>query len=152
MTLAATSFIDALKTAADQAEAAEAQFRREAAQRVAALERERAFAFRRLNLMRAIANAIAESENEEIAVASASAVLRNKLGWSTDSEARVQVLSNFASVSQAVYRNFAPAEDAPSISVETALAEFESWYAGGHSAPFWVLFEHYVPETPLVDF
>jgi hypothetical protein len=46
-----TSFLDAFKTAADDAEVAEATFRREIAGRIKALERERAFAFRRLNFM-----------------------------------------------------------------------------------------------------
>jgi hypothetical protein len=152
MTLAPTALLDELKAAADQAEAAEGQYRREAAQRIAALERERAFAFRRLNLMRAVADTVADADSEEIAVANASAMLRGKLGWSTDSEARTQVLSRFAPVGQAVFRNFAPTEDAPTASVQNALAEFEAWYAGNHPSPFWVLFEHYVPETPRVDF
>ncbi len=60
MTAAMTAFLDALKAAADEAEVAEKQFRREAAQRIAGLERERSFAFRRLNLMRAVAAAVAE--------------------------------------------------------------------------------------------
>jgi hypothetical protein len=33
-----------------------------------------------------------------------------------------------------------------------ALARFEAWYAATHSGPFWALFEHYVTETPVVDF
>jgi hypothetical protein len=47
-----SSFFDALKQAADRAAAAEDGFRREAAARAKALERERAFAFRRLNFKR----------------------------------------------------------------------------------------------------
>ena len=60
MTAGAGSFLDGLAAAAEQAKAAEARFRYEAAQRIAALERERATAYRRLNLMRAIADAVAE--------------------------------------------------------------------------------------------
>jgi len=33
-----------------------------------------------------------------------------------------------------------------------ALAQFETWYAQTHTTPFWTLFEHYIPETPRVDF
>jgi len=101
MTLAATSYLDAFKAAADHAEATEGQFRREAAQRIAALERERAFAYRRLNLVRTITEALTGVETEEIAVANAQAVLRSRLGWSADSEARTEVLARFASVAQA---------------------------------------------------
>jgi hypothetical protein len=152
MTVATAPFLDALKAAAGQAETAEGQYRREAAQRIAALEQERAFAFRRLNLMRMIADAVAGSESEEIAVANALAALRSKLGWGSDSEPRTEVLSRFAPVGQAVFRNVTPSEEGPVTSVQNALAEFEAWYAGNRRAPFWVLFEHHIPETPRVDF
>ena len=147
------SFLDALKDAADAAEAAEARFRREIAQRAREVEQERAFAFRRLNFMRAIADAVASAENEETAVASASAVLRDRLGWASSSEARDAVVIQFAPVSQAVFASLAPPEaevDAPDVGA--ALAAFEAWYASTHPNAFWVLFEHYMPETPRVDF
>jgi selenocysteine-specific elongation factor len=152
MTVATLAFLDALKAAADQAEVAEGNIRREAARRIAVLDQERAFAFRRLNLMRAVADAITESESEEIAVANALAVVRSKLGWSSDSEARTEVLSRFAPVGQAVFCNLGASEASPTTTVQNALAEFEAWYAGSRQSPFWVLFEHYIPETPLVDF
>jgi hypothetical protein len=152
MTLATTSFLDTLKAAAEEANVAEAEYRREAAQRIAALERQRAFAFRRLNLMRVVADAVATAESEEIAVANALAVLRGKLGWSTDTEATTEVLSRFAPVAKAAFRSFVPSEDGPSLDVPDALAQFEAWYAGSHGTPFWALFEHYIAETPLVDF
>jgi hypothetical protein len=152
MTTATASFLDTLKAAAGEAEAAEGRYRREVAQRISLLERERAFAFRRLNLMRAVADAVAGSEGEEIAVANALAVLRSKLGWSSDSEPQAEVLSRFAPVGQAVFRNLAATEDAPATSVQQALAEFEAWYADHRPAPFWALFEQHIPETPRVDF
>ena len=31
-------------------------------------------------------------------------------------------------------------------------ALFEAWYAEAHGVEFWSLFEHPMPETPLVDF
>ena len=49
------SFLDALKSEADRASAAESAFHRELTQRIKVLEQERAFAFRRLNLMQSIA-------------------------------------------------------------------------------------------------
>jgi hypothetical protein len=148
MSVATASFLDALGAAAAQAEAAEGQYRREVARQIAAYEQDRAFAFRRLNLMRAVAGAVGESESEELAVENAVAVLRSKLGWSLDSEARAEVLSRFASVGQAVFQS----ADEPVKSVQDALAEFETWYADNHQTPFWVLFEHFIPETPRVDF
>jgi hypothetical protein len=149
------SFLDVLKKAADNATAAEDQFRREVAQRAKALETERAFAFRRLNLMRAVADVVSGAESEEVAVAGATAVLRAKLGWANDSEARAEVISRFALVAQEMFASLSseapkPGEEAPDV-IE-ALGDFERWYAQTHPAPFWTLFEIYLPETPVVDF
>jgi len=41
-------------------------------------------------------------------------------------------------------------ETAPDVAA--ALGEFEAWYAAAHGSAFWVLFDHYMPETPRVDF
>jgi len=153
MTIMLTSYLDELKADADRASVAEDKFRREIATRTRELERERAFAFRRLNLMRAVAEGIASAESEEIAVAAANAVLRIRLGWSDDSEARTEVLSRFAPVAQAMFDQLAPekCEDEPR-DVGTALAEFETWYGATHPVAFWVLFENVMRETPVVDF
>ncbi|MFI5010955.1 MAG: hypothetical protein ACHQAY_01275 [Hyphomicrobiales bacterium] len=153
MTLPAATFLDTLKAAAEAAEAAESSFRREVAERVKLMERDRAFAFRRLNLMRAIAAAIANAEAEDVAVASALTVLRAKLGWSSDSEARDAVLSRFAAVAKTAFASIVPADtEMPEADVVVELSDFEAWYAVTHPAPFWALFEHYMPETPVVDF
>ncbi len=153
------SFLDALTLAADRATAAENDFRRDIAQRVKALETERAFAFRRLNLMRAVAEMVAGAEGEEIAVAVATAVLRAKLGWANDSEARDAVVSRFAPVAQAMFASLSPestavaaGEGTPPPDVIGALVDFERWYGETHPSPFWTLFENYMPETPVVDF
>jgi hypothetical protein len=147
------SFLDSLKEAAAKTESAEVAFRREIAERIKSFEHERAFAYRRLNFMRALADAIATAESEEIAVANALAVVREKLGWSSDSEARTAVLSRLAPVAQAMFANLAPSEkDKPPPDIGQALASFEKWYCETHDVPFWVLFEHYIPETPRVDF
>jgi hypothetical protein len=150
---AISSFLDALSLAAKRATQAEDAFRRETAERAKALERERAFAYRRLNFMRAIAEAAATAQSEEIAVAAATAVMRTKLGWSSDSDARTQVLSCFVPVAKQVFACLGPADDeAPRPDVVRALADFEAWYRQTHPDSFWMLFEHYMPETPVVDF
>jgi hypothetical protein len=160
------SFLDELKRMADDTATAEAEFRREIAERTKKIEYERAFAFRRLNLIRAIAEVVAGAEGEEIAVAVATAVLRSKLGWSEDSEPRDLVISRFVPVAQAMYASLSPApsvveaptekpvlaQNKPPPNVIDELASFESWYVETHPKPFWVLFEHYMPETPRVDF
>jgi len=142
-------FLEALKCAADQASDAEESFRREIATRMKELERERAFAWRRLNLMRGIDEIIAPAANEEDAIAAADAALRLKLGWNDDSPARTEVLSRFTAISRAVFAN--RREEAQTDVVAT-LAGFEEWYRDTHPGPFWALFDYEMPETPVVDF
>jgi hypothetical protein len=152
--MARLAFLDELQAAADDAEAAETAFRRDAAARIAVLEQERAYAFRRVNFLRAIADAVAGVKDSQAAAAHANATVRARLGWTGDSEARDAVLARFAPVAAAIF--FAQASDvdgeAPQADVSEALASFEAWYAGTHAKPFWALFEHDIPETPLVDF
>jgi hypothetical protein len=150
----APSYLDALKLSAERCAAAEDEFRRGIAERTRQLEKERSFAFRRLNLMKDISSAIAGAESEEIAVAAATTVLRAKLGWVSDSEARMEVVSSFAPVARAMFASLAPSEgdDEARPDVIKSLADFEAWYQETHPHPFWFLFEHYMPETPVVDF
>ncbi|WP_137046135.1 hypothetical protein [Pseudolabrys sp. FHR47] len=149
----ASSFLDTLKDFAENAGAAEEALRREFAERTKRFADERAFAYRRYNLMRSVAEAVATAESEEIAVAAGNGILRTKLGWDSDSEARTETLSRFSAVSKEMFAALAPPDDeAPPPDVLAVLRAFEDWYAETHPQSFWVLFEHYMPETPLVDF
>jgi hypothetical protein len=142
------------------------------------LERERAYAFRRLNLMRAVTEAVVSAESDEtavesatekttatpealmeIAVACAQGVLSDKLGWSSLDPARIAVLKHFAPVARSVFSSLRQPDalDTAHVpdtvhDVQNALAAFEIWYSGSHEQPFWALFDHYIPETPRVDF
>lgn len=146
------SLIGTLDAAAQDAAAAEAAYRREAAARIKHLERARSFAYRRVNLVKPIADAVAHAESEEMAVGAGQAILRARLGWSEDNEARSAVLTEFAKVARALFANLHPAEGQSPGDVLTVLADFESWYEAKHRKPFWDLFDQPMPETPLVDF
>ena len=151
----AQSFLSTLELAAQQAAKAEEDFRREVAERARRVEQERAFAHRRLNVMRAIADTIVSAESEEAAIGAATAVLRTKLGWAADSDARKDVLSRFVPVARRLFLSLSVRDDGrmtAGTDVAGALADFEAWYSSTHPNPFWILFEHYMPETPLVDF
>ncbi len=150
--MTAMAFLEDLRVAARDAEAAEARFRRQVAAQIAVLEQQRAFAFRRLNLMQTIAEAVGSAEDEPTAIAFALVALRARLNWESDSEARAAVLARFASVAQAVFATLKPNDDNGEANIAAALARFEAWYAQTHTTPFWTLFEHYIPETPRVDF
>lgn len=154
-------FLRTLEAAASQAAAAETAYRRDSAARIKELERARSFAFRRLNLVQAVAAAVARAESEELAVAGGLAILRSKLGWSNDTEARSAALTQFAPVVKALFalRPKDPAADPevpptapPAADVLDALSAFEAWYEATHRASFWTLFEQPIPEMPLVDF
>jgi len=157
MTVATAPFLDYLKFATARADADETKLRQEFSQRLNSIEQDRAFAYRRYNLMSAVADAAAGAQSEEIAVANVLAALRTRLGWDSDSEARSAILSNFAVVGKTVFLSLAPpeaeaGENDSSVDVVAALKDFETWYAGKHGSPFWVLFENYMRETPVVDF
>jgi hypothetical protein len=146
------ALLEVLQSAASGAASAETAYRREAAARIKQLERARSFAFRRINLLKPIVDAAARADSEEMAVAGSQAILRAKLGWPGDSEARSKVLTEFAKVAQALFANLHPAEDRASPDVLTVLTDFEAWYEAAHGAAFWDLFDQPMPETPLVDF
>jgi len=152
MSLTTAAFLESLKAAAIEADGAEAAFRREIAGRMRELEAERAFSHRRLNFMRALAEAVAAAENQEAAVATALAAVRERLGWSADTEARTAVLSKLAVLAETMYARLAPAECEEQPEIGKLLSEFEDWYKERHREAFWILFEHYIPETPRVDF
>jgi hypothetical protein len=95
---------------------------------------------------------VARAESEELAVAASQAILRAKLGWSGDSEARSAVLTEFATVARALFVTLHGQDDQPSVDVLSLLREFEAWYEATHRTPFWDLFDQPMPETPLVDF
>lgn len=167
---AVAPFVHTLEAEASRAAAAEATYRRETAARIKELERERSFAFRRLNLMQAVAAATGRAESEELAVAGGLAILRSKLGWSNDTEARSATLAQFAPVAKALFAlrpkqpdsleipaaeqpaPETPVPETPALDVLDALSAFETWYEATHRTSFWALFEQPIPETPLVDF
>lgn len=162
-------FLDRLQRAADAAGEAEAEFRRTISARIAALEQERSFAFRRLNLMRMLAETAGAADSEASAVGACRAALCGRLGWTGESAAQKEALSAFEPVARALRQALAAEKaadagpeggngeetgeetDAPA-DPAAALSAFEDWYARSRGTPFWVLFEHHMPETPLVDF
>ena len=154
----AAAWIEELTEATRTADTAETAYRAEYAKRIETLARERAFAFRRANLLRAVADVVAKAEDETTAVAYGLATLRGRLGWGAESEAREEIITRFAPVCAALYEGEADAEEdaevdpKPPADPADALAAFEAWHVDARGVPFWVLFERWMPETPVVDF
>ena len=143
-----------LEAAASAADAEERSFRREAAARIEALERARTFAFRRLNVLRAMAEAASRASDSAASIAAQLGLIRDRLGWAgAEGETPRAVLDQLASLAACVdagVRAGAAANMAEDLSAE--LARFESWYAERFVNEFWALFDRYSPETPVVDF
>lgn len=147
----AAAWIEDLTEATLAADAAEKAYRAEYAKRVEQLAQERAFAFRRANLLRSVADAVAKAEDEQMAVAYGLATLRSRLGWGQESPAREEIISRFAPICAALHETpEVQAKDAADPA--EALAVFEAWHMEARGVPFWVLFERWMPETPVVDF
>jgi hypothetical protein len=153
MTIASAALIDVLQGAADCAAEAETAVRRESERRIAALARERSFAFRKVHLIRAVVAAVAGAETVDAVPALAAAVLCREFGWSGGSDAERAVLDRFAPVARATFASLAPPTRGDGHADALAeLAAFEAWYADTHIGPFWALFDQYVPETSATDF
>jgi hypothetical protein len=104
--------------------------------------------------MRSVNEAVAAAESERLPSPPRQSSAQ-KLGWSSDSDARTEVFLRFVPVAQQVFASLAPpAGDDEALLPDAigALTAFETWYRETHSNPFWTLFEHYMPETPVVDF
>lgn len=152
MSVPTQAFLADLKAAAIAANEAEGALRKRMAEEVGRLERERAFAYRRLNVMSEVASAVASAENEEAAVASGTAVLRVELGWETDSDVRSETLARFATVVRALFEGLdVPEQESTTCDSVEALRAFEAWYESSYGRPFWALFDQEIAELPLVE-
>jgi len=154
---AATALLAEYEAAARTARAAEEELRKRMAAEVARLERQRAFAFRRTRLVRALAQhaGAAAAKPEEAWLAQRQAV-RSELGWSEPSDAHDVILARLEPVGGAIRRCVTAAEGdgaaALAAAVQEELATFEAWFEGARGMSFYALFDQYFPEVPVVDF
>lgn len=148
------AFLTTLEAAASAADAEERSFRRETAARIETLERARTFAFRRLNVLRAMAEAASRAPDSATSIAAQLSLIRDRLGWAgADGEtprAILDQLTPLAACVDAGVRTGTAASVTDDLSAE--LARFESWYSERFGNEFWALFDRYSPETPVVDF
>lgn len=144
------AYLDDLKRAAHAASTAEETFRNEATRRFKALERERAFAFRRYNLIQSVATAIADAKDEAEAIALGSATLLREVNWTGASKAQREVAERFQPVVVALAGVASGANGAEAAAAE--LQAFERWFQENRNEPFLNLMEPEVEELPLVEF
>ncbi|GGH07812.1 hypothetical protein GCM10007036_02940 [Alsobacter metallidurans] len=143
------------REAAAAADRAEEEYRRDHARRLEELARERTFAYRRFNLVREMLTYAQAVEAPDGAANAALAAVRRELNWDDDTPVRTAILGRLEPVAAAVAAIALPGEPTevdPGAELGPALAAFESWHLAEYGAPFWALFDVYVPERPVVDF
>jgi hypothetical protein len=151
-----TALLDDLDRIAHDAAVNEENYRKEAAVRFRELEQDRAFGFRRLNLMRTVTAALDGCENEDEAILRGSAAFLHELGWSGTSETQQETLTNFAPVIAACWQAMQPVSPEAEASPDAAriiekLRAFEAWFAEHRNGPFLSIMEQEIVELSLVE-
>jgi hypothetical protein len=148
-------FLATLDAAAAAAQREELAFRRGIAEQIAAHERRRQFAFRRADVARIVAGAVAAAPDRAEAEAAGERALREELGWHGWSEARGRILAAFRPVVQAIVAATLPPEEGAApvavADVPAAFAAFEAWYEAETGTAFLAVFDVEMPELPLVE-
>lgn len=145
------TLIEELNQTARAAGAAEQQFHKEAAERAKQLSEERAFAYRRVNLLRLVATGMRSAETEEEALERGRRVMLREVGWNGATQAQKEVAERFTPVAAAIRASTAEEEPADASTVSDTFAEFEAWYADERNGAFLSLMEREVVELPLVE-
>ncbi|MBM3532602.1 MAG: hypothetical protein FJX60_06160 [Alphaproteobacteria bacterium] len=142
-----------LATLAARAEAAsgeESAYRRESARRIETLERARAFAYRRLNLLKKVAETATDEADTKKAADARIAAAFVEIGWIGANLAELDEKGREAEA------KFRPVAEAIGASDEPrtlqALADFEAWFMQRFGRDFCSVFDRYAPDTPKVDF
>jgi hypothetical protein len=140
-----------LEAAANAAWQEEQAVRARLTQEVTRLERRRAFAHRRMHLVRLLAAAGTTAEAEEAAAAAQRAAVCRELGWERESEFRRAVLDRLQPAGLAVWQCARGQEGAGPAAVLAGIDAFEAWYEATHDGPFYALLDREPPEVALVE-
>lgn len=146
-------FVAALEQAATAAQQEELRFRANVASEIARRERERQFAFRRVELAKVMARAAAPAATLEEASAAQVAAFRREFGWHGENEQRKAALEAWRAVADAVWRDLKPdaSSGQPRTTVPEAMAQFEAWYTTRFGSHYLTLLDQDIPELPVVE-
>lgn len=135
---------------ARQTQIAEDNLRRQMAAEIAKLERRRQFAFRRAHLVKLLASV--NDPDPIAAIAAQRRAVTLDLGWSGVSDIERSILDRLEPVAVAAWKCACDADGAKASDVAAQLNTFEDWHEQTYGKPFYVLFDRYSPEAPVVDF
>jgi hypothetical protein len=145
------------------AERTERAVRAETEARLREVERARAFAWRRLNVLKDMVRVAASEPDRTVAVERQLAGLFRDIGWIEGSldelgPGALPLLDRLRPIAEALHDASHPAEPAEpaaatvDVDVLAAFLEFEMWFEAERGQPFLQVFERYMPPTPLVEF
>ena len=145
--------IGSFEAAAQAAENAEKSFRATLQRRLEALERQRIFAYRRMNLVIGIVQEAARQDARDTAVAAVIAFVAAEFRLERGRDRHETIIGQLASVAEAaaLITHPSPEEDRAVPDLAAALATFEAWYQAETGAQFLARAYIALPETPLVD-
>jgi len=152
MNEAATALMSQFEGAAKAVQEAEAALRKSMAAEIARLEREREIAFRRTRLIGLLSSSAGGFETEDEAVSAQCFAVRTEFGWDGESDAHKSVLEEMKPLARAIWECVCEGKSGSAEAVAAELKKFEAWFQMKRGTPFYVLFDQYVPEAPLVDF
>src|SRR5262245_18663542 len=134
------AFVQDLEWQAKLAARAEADYRIQTRDRLAQLEAARVSAYRRLNLLRDMAAAIAAVADEAPAIEAGLDYACTRTGWSEADTAYAEVRARLKPVAEAIRAADQPATpEQPPLPVQApvlAFASFEAWYRARFDADF----------------
>lgn len=154
---AAPALLAHFEAAAKTAQAQEVELRKKLAAEIAKAEQRRVYAFRRSRLIGLLAASLPtkagdETGSEDAAWTAQKRAVCDELGWSALSESYQEILARLAPVAGAVRTSITAPQDDKAATVVEELERFEAWFLEAKGKPFYVLFDQYVPEVPVVDF
>jgi hypothetical protein len=167
MPSAVDTLIARLQADCTAAEAAERSVRATVDAQIKAAETTRAFAWRRLNALSDMARIAALEPERETAVERQLVALFREIGWIEDGLSELgdsarPLIAALRPIAEALHAQAhpAPVEDrgqaapasVPGVDPIAAFRAFEAWYESERGQPFLMVFERYVPPTPLVEF
>ena len=151
--------LDALLHAAEAIKTAETEVRREAAQRIAALEATRVRAYRRHHFIRLLGDAARGAPDRDAALVAQHVAATERFGWSpeTTTDQQREVFAALAPITAAIAEIAVPGTEAGAVATDPvdllgALDTFETWYAGRFEDSVWKLFDRFTPDLPVTDF
>ncbi len=148
-----SSLLANFEAAAKAAQVAETELRRKLATEIARSERNRIYAFRRIRLLKTLAeSAASQTDDPDVAWTAQRNAVSSDLGWSAISESYAAILEHIRPLAAAIRASLQPGSDAGSNTILQALEQFEQWFEQTHNKAFYALYDQYVPEVPIVDF